>query len=546
MPKFGLKCFIGSFLLSLVAIFATTKVYLVMSLNDERKSEPLTHITAQNIDLFASNEEDDPIYEKFNKLNQTQDKVKSNDPAKITVVAENKENKKEDIADILYQPDNNEDIILAENENNNVLPLVEKEDVSQALEENNAISEDESEISRDNDDEDEVQIADASTAPQFKIPLMHKYSNKKSISVSNEADDSQIALASDNVALKNLGTKNKKAQVHNAEFSATMTAPQAENDDPWEVAETANRHTGKNAFNANKKAAETEEEQPVPYKMQKNLLIPIPEDIMNEENLIPQFSSSEENLKLEEELRAQKKLPPKKIAPTIKSGTDDKKSAEDNFDDIDEETSKSLTQSISDWFSGNKSAPKISAKSNKDQNNSIFNKLLGGDKKKSKKDADEDDEDEEQEETKKEVIPTELKLAFQPNRAEISGQTLEWLHAFAENVVKYENVIIEIRISNTAPTILQQKRLKLLYRILANNGVDYEKINIIFTDREPNSFIIRNVRYATEEEILAVKKKALERIKKAEKKARKAREKAMQEAEKERQENLKKADNPWF
>ena len=546
MPKFGLKCFIGSFLLSLVAIFATTKAYLVMSLNDERKSEPLTHITAQNIDLFASNEEDDPIYEKFNKLNQTQDKVKSNDPAKITVVAENKENKKEDIADILYQPDDNEGIILAENENNNVLPLVEKEDVSQALEENNAISEDESEISRDNDDEDEVQIADASTAPQFKIPLMHKYSNKKSISVSNEADDSQIALASDNVALKNLGTKNKKAQVHNAEFSATMTAPQAENDDPWEVAETANRHTGKNAFNANKKAAETEEEQPVPYKMQKNLLIPIPEDIMNEENLSPQFSSSEENLKLEEELRAQKKLPPKKIAPTIKSGTDDKKSAEDEFDDIDEETSKSLTQSISDWFSGNKSAPKISAKSNKDQNNSIFNKLLGGDKKKSKKDADEDDEDEEQEETKKEVIPTELKLAFQPNRAEISGQTLEWLHAFAENVVKYENVIIEIRISNTAPTILQQKRLKLLYRILANNGVDYEKINIIFTDREPNSFIIRNVRYATEEEILAVKKKALERIKKAEKKARKAREKAMQEAEKERQENLKKADNPWF
>ena len=149
MPKFGLKCFIGSFLLSLVAIFATTKAYLVMSLNDERKSEPLTHITAQNIDLFASNEEDDPIYEKFNKLNQTQDKVKSNDPAKITVVAENKENKKEDIADILYQPDDNEGIILAENENNNVLPLVEKEDVSQALEENNAISEDESEISHD-------------------------------------------------------------------------------------------------------------------------------------------------------------------------------------------------------------------------------------------------------------------------------------------------------------------------------------------------------------------------------------------------------------
>jgi len=231
--------------------------------------------------------------------------------------------------------------------------------------------------------------------------------------------------------------------------------------------------------------------------MQKNLLIPIPEDIMNEENLIPQFSSSEENLKLEEELRAQKKLPPKKMAPTVHGGvTEDNKVAEDNFDDIDEETSKSLTKSISDWFSGNKNknAPKVAAKSNKDQNNSIFNKLLGGDKKKNKKDVDDDEEDEEEpEETKKEVIPTELKLAFQPNRAEISGQTLEWLHAFAENVVKYENVIIEIRISNTAPTILQQKRLKLLYRILANNGVDYDKINIcglIYSQKSPFIFIL--------------------------------------------------------
>ena len=96
-------------------------------------------------------------------------------------------------------------------------------------------------------------------------------------------------------------------------------------------------------------------------------------------------------------------------------------------------------------------------------------------------------------------------MSFQPNRAEISGQTLEWLHAFSENAVKYENVLVEIRISKSAPYELQQKRLKLLYRILANNGVEYNKVNIIFTDREQNSFIIRNVRYATEEE----QKKAL-------------------------------------
>ena len=43
-----------------------------------------------------------------------------------------------------------------------------------------------------------------------------------------------------------------------------------------------------------------------------------------------------------------------------------------------------------------------------------------------------------------------------------------------------------------------QKRLNLLYTIFANNGVNYDKINIIFTARDPNSFIIRNVKYAVE------------------------------------------------
>lgn len=77
---------------------------------------------------------------------------------------------------------------------------------------------------------------------------------------------------------------------------------------------------------------------------------------------------------------------------------------------------------------------------------------------------------------------------------------MEWIKAFSENVVNYDDVAIEIRLDRSASYELQQKRLKLLYKILANNGVEYRKINIIFTDREPNSFIIRNVRYVTKEE----------------------------------------------
>jgi hypothetical protein len=97
------------------------------------------------------------------------------------------------------------------------------------------------------------------------------------------------------------------------------------------------------------------------------------------------------------------------------------------------------------------------------------------------------------------IVPTELKLAFQPNRAEISGQTLDWLHAFADNAVQNDNVVVEIRVDRSASYEVQKKRLKLLYKILADNGVGSNKVNIIFTDREPNSFIIRNVRYASDE-----------------------------------------------
>lgn len=88
----------------------------------------------------------------------------------------------------------------------------------------------------------------------------------------------------------------------------------------------------------------------------------------------------------------------------------------------------------------------------------------------------------------------EMRLAFQPNRAEISGTTLKWIQAFANKVNSDRSVILEIRIDGTSSYALQQKRLNLLHNILTNKGVDYRKINTVFTTREPNSFIIRTVR----------------------------------------------------
>jgi hypothetical protein len=85
---------------------------------------------------------------------------------------------------------------------------------------------------------------------------------------------------------------------------------------------------------------------------------------------------------------------------------------------------------------------------------------------------------------------------------------LEWLHAFADNAVNNDNVVVEIRVDRSASFEVQQKRLKMLYKILEDNGVEQRKVNIMFTDREPNSFIIRNVRYATDEERIEATKRA--------------------------------------
>ena len=92
------------------------------------------------------------------------------------------------------------------------------------------------------------------------------------------------------------------------------------------------------------------------------------------------------------------------------------------------------------------------------------------------------------------ILPTEIRLAFQPNRAEISGVTLKWLQAFANKTIEDSSAGLEIRIDGGSSYQLQQKRLNLLHNILTNNGVNYRKIKTVFTTREPNSFIIRTIR----------------------------------------------------
>ena len=498
MPKFGLKCFLGSFVLSLVAVVAATKSYFVLSADNENKTVNIAQDEARTIELFAATEESDPILEKYNQLTE-QDNIEDE-----AVIANSDADDKLLVADdapsdgILFAPE--DDIAekttqtIAENASPivdaAVLPPVETQNDAQDTE------------SAKSESSEEFKIVDAAEATVFEIPLIHSFAPESdSVKVSQKAETNQIASAGNNIPLENLGATSQPA--------VQLAQNDLPEDDPWEVAEVANKNQtrNKNAEIADKQDPTTGNS--VPYKMQKNILIPIPDEIANDKNLTPQFSSSAENIKLEEELRRKRGLPPlsasdNDLAPAQETEKNNLgNSGGQNEGELSEEEPGSLTDSIAAWFSGDRKKSdqdsntseqkngKDAPRSSGQQESSLFRKLLGlGNA------------------SKDNIAPTELKLSFQANRAEISGQTLEWIKAFSENVVKYDDVAIEIRLDRNASYELQQKRLNLLYRILANNGVEYRKVNIIFTDREPNSFIIRNVRYVTNEEKTQVAEKA--------------------------------------
>ncbi len=219
-------------------------------------------------------------------------------------------------------------------------------------------------------------------------------------------------------------------------------------------------------------------ETKVAYQMVPNLLIPIPDDIANDPNLTPQLSYSPDD----KPAKKDKVKEPAATAPNDDGGLNE------------DEKKTGLFKSITSWFAGNKDKSKdenpqteISQLSGQSRSTFDFfgvgNKFPGQSK-------------------PAKILPAELRLSFQPNRAEISGQTLRWIHAFADNARDNDDLYIEIRIDGTGSFALQKKRLNLLSTILANRGVDYRKINIVFTSREPNSFIIRNIRFNNNEEVV--------------------------------------------
>ena len=361
-------------------------------------------------------------------------------------------------------------------------------------------------VDRPDKKDDTLAIARAEMLGSFPLQQSNKPAIAPGAKIGDPSELNHIAMSTSDVPVESL----EKSLNDKADESKTDAHDwQQLSDSPWVVAKS---NGGKNQLAKQEFADKSSEEisaalntstaRPevkVASETIKNLIIPIPKDIMQDENLTPKlaYPSTSEDAKKEKvidaRIKQQEKLAKAEekelllpLEDEIELDPPTNQNAEQSTKPNSDNTAKITAED------GNKKGGIISALS------SIFAKS-----------AKQIDEAKERAKAKAKlkrsikkkiaqnkpisIMPTEIRLSFQPNRAEISGQTLRWVQAFASKAAETPGMTLEIRIDGTSATDLQQKRLNLLHNILTNKGVEYSKINTVFTSREPNSFILRTI-----------------------------------------------------
>ncbi|MBQ9236024.1 MAG: hypothetical protein IJ184_06140 [Alphaproteobacteria bacterium] len=337
------------------------------------------------------------------------------------------------------------------------------------------------------------------TPPNAPLPLIYDNNRaNKEVAIGKAEDLNHVALGSANTPIESMSKELEK------------TAPQAEDtqqwqpmnsDTPWLIAK-ANGNSVNQMANKDF-AGKTDEEiaqalnihkdkQGVELASEtvKNLIIPLPEDLANKEDLMPRLAypanspdAKKEKVMNARTLRQEREKEEKKLLTELED-EEPEMTMLPPADELMENTEapkekKGVLTSLGEMFSS-------AVKEAKDSAANLTNKTYSKKKARSalRKAA---------QAKRANITPREIKMSFQANRAEISGQTLRWVQAFALKAASEEGTFLEVRVDGTRPTILQQRRLNLLYNILTNKGVEYSKINVVFTSREPNSFILRMV-----------------------------------------------------
>lgn len=350
------------------------------------------------------------------------------------------------------------------------------------------------------------------------IPLQKTHSNNgiNKVQIGDPKDLQHIAFANTNASIQSM-SEEKNIVKEEKEIAKTKEWKQL-NDSPWVVAKSSG---SKNLFVKEKYANKTDKEIAdliplekdkkgvlVASETTKNLIIPIPEEILKKDNITPQLAyplSSEDKkkeidinakIKEAEEKEKAKEASQKAEKPAVLTPVEDEadittpKTPPANEEKPEAETTEAIPTDMqpSGFMNKISSIFNKTAQSVSDATDAVIEKAKAQKNALSKKRSKNKNKNKELG-----IMPTEMRLAFQPNRAEISGQTLRWIQAFASKTAQTPGMMLELRIDGTSSTKLQQKRLNLLYNILTNKGVDYSMINTVFTSRDPNSFILRTV-----------------------------------------------------
>ncbi len=521
MKKAGLKAFIFSFTISLSVIFIADGFFITKQHADNR---PL--ISNKNIVLFINKSNDIPTKsypikkialnvlpqaknEKENiKISLPETNITLPKPEETVIMADNGDKFEYDYIslDIEINPQENIATAAKDTINENSINDIKEseiviadnftnEDILSLQNEVKEILQKEEVIELAQKDIPELQVEDE---PMLLIPLERENSRNKNLKVIHEGQENQVASASKNTPINILTTQDEvKTETHLSEHNTpwkSMEEIQAEkknsNENPW-IAAVGSKHPKNNLIleaNTNKDSKEiqkiltpqknslTDTEIKLTADMVDNLIIPIPDDIKNKKNLTPQLTSSEENRYLEQELDQELGVDREDDDKIVISDT--------QGNNLHKENKGGFFDSISSIFTSsndNEDNPNIE-ESDESVIDSISRKI--GLKRKGMQ-----------------ILPTEIRLSFQPNKAEISGTTLQWIQAFGKKAAEEETIALEVRLDANSSPILQQKRLNLLSGILTKRGVGSHKLRVIYTAREPNSFIIRTIRIKEKDKI---------------------------------------------
>lgn len=374
------------------------------------------------------------------------------------------------------------------------------------------------------------------TQPSSSKPVIFSSIKKESLktgdtqiiaenNINSENDEEILSINIDNIIPIDFTETSESAeqiQVSGADNTQDIVAslPDVSTSDnensPWIVAKGSNHIKNKKAIEEYAKTSQPvsiqddtsvafNDDETVSYKVaeriKQSIIFPIPDEILNDRNLTPTF------IKKDTTVNKSKSPTQKKQAQTPKKAVAIKSAAKDSTKNID--TSKKddgILNNISSWFSSDKKetkaaetkkqtkAPSYSSSNTNEESTKVIKKTTTNKHNEDFVNFYRTLQETTREHEKDRAIPEELRLSFQPERAEISGQTLNWIKAFSQKA-KTGNNILQIQIDSNTSVELQRKRLSLLYAIFMNNGVDSNKIEATLSNTGANYFIVRLIKF---------------------------------------------------